>query len=475
MPVGNYTLSATVVSSFGSFTFNYSLTNTYNGLVLGQSGLKEFFYEGFEENGSATKGSAHSGDKYWNGNYTAAFTLPNGRAYAIQWWNFSGGKWNYNSQAFTGSLALTGPVDDIRIFPADALMSSFTYNPLFGITSQTDPSGKTNTYEYDNLGRLSLVRDQDGNVVKKVCYSYSGQTVSCNFFSNVLKSGTFTRNNCAAGSTGGSVTYTVPAGTYFSAASQLDADAKAQSDVDANGQAYANTNGVCTWLSVVKSGTFTRNNCAAGGSGGVVTYTVAAGAYNSTISQADADSKAQNDVNTNGQSYANANGTCTWLSVVKSGSFTRNNCTTGETGSTVTYTVVAGAYNSTISQADADSKAQNDVNTNGQSYANTHGTCTPLTTSITSTVFGSISGFKVTFTNTSTLQAYQFTIPASGGSLGTIPLGIYNITISKTGNTTTYYMSVNCDALATDGTSATFNNVTINASTCTRVHLDTRL
>lgn len=106
-----------------------------------------------------------------------------------------------------------------------------------------------------------------------------------------------------------------------------------------------------------------------------MTYTVAAGAYSSTISQADADSKAQNDVNTNGQTYANNNGTCAWYSVVKSNSFMKNNCPSGYNGSVVTYTVPAGAYSSTISQADADQKAQNDVNNNGQTYANNNGTC----------------------------------------------------------------------------------------------------
>ena len=59
----------------------------------------------------------------------------------------------------------------------------------------------------------------------------------------------------------------------------------------------------------------------------------------------------------------------------QSGAFTKNNCPAGFTGSTVIYTVPAGAYGSDISQADADAQAQNDVNTNGQSYANAFGTC----------------------------------------------------------------------------------------------------
>ena len=59
--------------------------------------------------------------------------------------------------------------------------------------------------------------------------------------------------------------------------------------------------------------------------------------------------------------------------------FTRNNCPSGQTGSQVTYTVQANTYSSTVSQAAANQLAQNDINANGQAYANTNGTCTAYT------------------------------------------------------------------------------------------------
>jgi hypothetical protein len=58
--------------------------------------------------------------------------------------------------------------------------------------------------------------------------------------------------------------------------------------------------------------------------------------------------------------------------------FTKNDCSSGSTGSGVTYSVSAGKYTSTVSQADADQQAQNDVSTNGQAYANANGTCSPV-------------------------------------------------------------------------------------------------
>ena len=274
----------------------------------------------------------------------------------------------------TITLSGSGSIDELRLHPVSAQMTTYTYEPLVGMTSQSDINGNITYYEYDGLGRLVHIRDKDQNILKKFCYNYQGQPEECTAYGNTAKSGTFTRNNCGTGGVGGQVTYTVAANTYY-ATSQAAADALAQQDIEQKGQTHANQNGSCTWYSAPKSGAFTKSNCALGGAGSTVVYTVAAGTYSSAISQADADAKAQSDVNTNGQAYANQNGTCTWYNVSKSGVYTKNNCG-GGTGSPVTYTVAAGAYSSTTSQADADGKAQNDVDANGQTYANNNGYCT---------------------------------------------------------------------------------------------------
>ena len=50
----------------------------------------------------------------------------------------------------------------------------------------------------------------------------------------------------------------------------------------------------------------------------------------------------------------------------------------GSIGSSVTYTIPAGTYTSTVSQDVVDALVQNDLATNGQAYANTHGLCNTL-------------------------------------------------------------------------------------------------
>lgn len=48
---------------------------------------------------------------------------------------------------------------------------SYTYG-LFGVISKTAPDGRMYTNEYDILGRLSVTRDEDGNVVQAIDYEY---------------------------------------------------------------------------------------------------------------------------------------------------------------------------------------------------------------------------------------------------------------------------------------------------------------
>lgn len=54
----------------------------------------------------------------------------------------------------------------------DAEVTIFTYVPLLGIESVTDPAGRTTYYEYDTANRLARIRDENGNVLEAYEYHY---------------------------------------------------------------------------------------------------------------------------------------------------------------------------------------------------------------------------------------------------------------------------------------------------------------
>lgn len=51
-----------------------------------------------------------------------------------------------------------------------ALVTTCTYDPLTGMTSKTDPAGRTTYFEYDAMGRLMDVKDLNGNIIKTYQY-----------------------------------------------------------------------------------------------------------------------------------------------------------------------------------------------------------------------------------------------------------------------------------------------------------------
>lgn len=69
----------------------------------------------------------------------------------------------------------TTSIDDFIFYPEDAVLNTYTYEPLFGISSETDSRGASVFYEYDALGRLKYVKDQDRNLKQSYDYYYAVQ------------------------------------------------------------------------------------------------------------------------------------------------------------------------------------------------------------------------------------------------------------------------------------------------------------
>jgi YD repeat-containing protein len=174
MPVGQYTFTYTVASAFNSFTFNYSVDYTYEGKYVTIEGEKDFFYESFETGNSVNIhiSNAKTGSRSYNGDYWIPYSIPNQRDYELTWWNYENGAWKFNKQPYSGPITISGWIDEVRVHPKDAQMTTYTYDPVVGMTSQCDPNNRITYYEYDAFGRLKLIRDQDRNIIKTFQYNY---------------------------------------------------------------------------------------------------------------------------------------------------------------------------------------------------------------------------------------------------------------------------------------------------------------
>lgn len=199
---------------------------------------------------------------------------------------------------------------------------------------------------------------------------------------NVKKSKSFRKNDCDPDTEEGSlVTMTIEAGQFSSIISQEDADRKAEAELNAKGQDYANSHGTCNtikWYNDRKSKMFQKTDCEVTEVGSMVEYVVEAGRFSSSVSKEDANQKALDALEAEGPGYANEHGTCEtnlWYNVEKSKVFYKNDCEDGFIGAPYTYTVEAGKYTSDVSQEDADQKALDDIEKNGQEQANLNGEC----------------------------------------------------------------------------------------------------
>ena len=199
---------------------------------------------------------------------------------------------------------------------------------------------------------------------------------------NVKKSKSFRKNDCDPDTEEGSlVTMTIEAGQFSSTISQEDADRKAEAELNAKGQDYANSHGTCNtikWYNDRKSKMFQKTDCEVTEVGSMVEYVVEAGRFSSSVSKEDANQKALDALEAEGPGYANDHGTCEtnlWYNVEKSKVFYKNDCEDGFIGAPYTYTVEAGKYTSDVSQEDADKKALDDIEKNGQEQANLNGEC----------------------------------------------------------------------------------------------------
>lgn len=154
-----------------------------------------------------------------------------------------------NGRTFTIDEGMN-PIDEVRVYPQDAQVTSYTYVPFVGMRSMTDGRGVTESYGYDNFVRLQSIADTDGNIRQTYDYHYQNQPAPEDYwrsYTNETVGHTFYTTGCDStkGERPSPIRYEVPRGSYYSRISQEEANRMAMDDLLENGQRYANENGQC--------------------------------------------------------------------------------------------------------------------------------------------------------------------------------------------------------------------------------------
>ncbi|MBX9807006.1 MAG: hypothetical protein K2X95_04335, partial [Flavobacteriaceae bacterium] len=77
---------------------------------------------------------------------------------------------NLNNISETDLLTINNLRSNINL--ASAMITTYTYIPLVGVSTITDPKGNTINYNYDSFNRLQNVKDKDGNILSENEYHY---------------------------------------------------------------------------------------------------------------------------------------------------------------------------------------------------------------------------------------------------------------------------------------------------------------
>lgn len=162
-------------------------------------------YTSFESDGSGswtigsvsrTGTAALTGKQSYNlssGNITRS-GLNTSQTYLISAWAYTGASvsvngsllnssiaqqnnWSLYQTTITGVASVTisgsGLIDELRLHPKDANMTTSTFEPMLGVTSTCDANNTVTYSNYDLLNRLQFIRDKDLNILKKYEYSDS--------------------------------------------------------------------------------------------------------------------------------------------------------------------------------------------------------------------------------------------------------------------------------------------------------------
>jgi len=146
--------------------------------------------------GTPTAGDAKTGYQHiTGGQIQSPASLPGGRYKVTFWYKGSGSvtingtavalnqpDWTYYETTLLSSGQVTvSPgtlkLDELRLYPAGAKMTTQTYNLMAGLRDRTDVNNITTYYTYDEFERIKTIQDKNNNILRHYMYWTAGQDV----------------------------------------------------------------------------------------------------------------------------------------------------------------------------------------------------------------------------------------------------------------------------------------------------------
>jgi len=146
-------------SKTGKRSFKFGPSNLGESLLPLPSGRYVYSYW--------SKGGIVSNEEFTNGNST----VPDKEG-----WVYNQGEFWVPTSAYfylyPNESEITILIDDFRIYPKSAQITTFTYNEFGDLTSKADQRGNITYFDYDGFQRLKYVKDQNRNILKSYDYHY---------------------------------------------------------------------------------------------------------------------------------------------------------------------------------------------------------------------------------------------------------------------------------------------------------------
>jgi hypothetical protein len=166
-------LAYTSFEADGNGGWNFVSSSVQNSNSL--TGLKSYALTGISNISKANLSANTTYNvTYWQKDLGGGSSAVNNQSPATLFERGDG--WKLYSIEVTGpSVSISGHdvlIDEVRLYPKGALMSTVAYQEGVGKVAECDANNRLIYYEYDALGRLKVLRDQNKNIIKSYEYNY---------------------------------------------------------------------------------------------------------------------------------------------------------------------------------------------------------------------------------------------------------------------------------------------------------------